>query len=111
MNLGGRPFKDRSRAEGWWRLEAKCRGVNPGVFYPGRGEVLVDALAICGACPVRQECMEFAVVESEETGVWGGLSMRQIRRVRRRWRTSGVMPRAPWVEFERDCDYIYSDGT
>lgn len=68
-----------------WRPAAACRNIDPGVFFPQRGESTRDAKAICDGCPVREACLEHALVNGERFGVWGGLSERQRRRLRR-WR-------------------------
>lgn len=67
-----------------WRREAACRGVDPELFFPGRGdpEGLARAKAVCETCPVREHCAEDGM--GERFGVWGGLSDHQRRRMRRR---------------------------
>ncbi len=66
-----------------WKEDAACRGTDPDVFFPSRGEDLVVARAVCAGCPVRGECLDFALAHNEKFGVWGGLSERERRRVRR----------------------------
>ena len=66
----------------WYDLAA-CRGVGPHEFYLDRGDSTARALAICAGCPVRQQCAEFAV-ERNEPGIWGGLSHRERKALRRR---------------------------
>jgi hypothetical protein len=68
-----------------WMADAKCAGVDPELFFPGRGESAEDAKAVCRACPVRVECLEYALVTNQTLGVWGGTSERQRRRLRRTW--------------------------
>jgi len=60
-----------------------CRGVDPDVFFPDRGESLEPAKAVCAQCAVRDECLEFALLAGERFGVWGGTSERERRRIRR----------------------------
>jgi hypothetical protein len=43
-----------------WRELAACRGIDPEVFFPGRGETAGPARRVCAACPVRQSCLEYA---------------------------------------------------
>ncbi len=60
-----------------------CRGVDPDIFFPDRGESLSPAKAICAECIVRDECLEYALDNRERFGVWGGTSERERRRLRR----------------------------
>ncbi len=69
---------------GDWVDEAVCRGMNPAMFFPGRGETFVAAEAICRQCPVRMDCLEYGLREPH--GVWGGLNEAQRRRLLRRRR-------------------------
>jgi WhiB family redox-sensing transcriptional regulator len=67
-----------------WRQHGACRGIDPDLFYPERGESLEAAKQICAACPVRGECLDFALDLNEKFGVWGGKSERERRKLRRR---------------------------
>ena len=71
-----------------WRQQARCRGVDPEVFYPvsDDDEDAEEAKSICALCPVREACLEFALTTREKHGVWGGLTERERRRVLRRRR-------------------------
>jgi WhiB family redox-sensing transcriptional regulator len=71
-----------------WRQLARCRGVDPEVFYPvsDDDEAAEEAKSICADCPVREACLEFALSTREKNGVWGGLTERERRRVLRRRR-------------------------
>lgn len=60
-----------------------CRGTDPDVFFPDRGESLEPAKSICAECIVRDECLEYALENRERFGVWGGTSERERRRIRR----------------------------
>ncbi len=66
-----------------WQLLANCLGVNPDLFFPERGASTREAKEVCKACVVREECLEYAIVNSEKFGIWGGMSERERRRVRR----------------------------
>lgn len=66
-----------------WMAQARCRGVDTEIFYPQRGEDLSAAQAICADCPVRAQCLAHALDNRESHGVWGGLSERRRRRIRR----------------------------
>lgn len=65
-----------------WRQQAACRGLDPELFHPRRGESTAMARATCAACPVRTVCAEHAVSFGERHGIWGGTSERQRRRLR-----------------------------
>lgn len=67
-----------------WRDEGACRGVDPNLFFPVRGESTAAAKAVCRECPVRQECLEWALANNETHGIWGGASERERKRMRRR---------------------------
>lgn len=69
-----------------WSQQAACRGLDPEIFYPISDDEAGEAKAICAACPVRQPCLENALVEREKYGVWGGLTERERRRLLRQRR-------------------------
>lgn len=62
--------------------QAACAGLTD-LFFPERGESTREAKAVCRACPVKAECLEWALDAGEKHGIWGGLSERERRRVRR----------------------------
>lgn len=68
-----------------WHASAACRGMSTASFYPGQGGDLDEARAVCGGCPVRQECLGAALdlPAVGDFGVWGGTSERQRRQLRR----------------------------
>jgi len=69
-------------AEGW-QEDANCLGVDPDLFFPERGASTREAKEVCRGCVVRQDCLEFALRNGEKFGIWGGLSERERRRIRR----------------------------
>jgi len=73
-----------------WRDKGRCKGVEPEVFHPVDDEdPATEAKEICGTCPVRETCLEFAIATREKDGVWGGYTARERRRlVRQRRRAS-----------------------
>jgi WhiB family transcriptional regulator, redox-sensing transcriptional regulator len=72
-----------------WRKRAACQGVDPEVFYPVSEDDAENAKVICGQCPVREACLEYAIAYRERDGVWGGATERERRRiVRQRRRTA-----------------------
>jgi WhiB family transcriptional regulator, redox-sensing transcriptional regulator len=60
-----------------------CRGTDPDIFFPDRGQSLEPAKRMCADCVVRDECLEHALTSGERFGVWGGTSERERRRLRR----------------------------
>ncbi len=66
-----------------WQDYANCRGADADLFFPERGASTRKAKAICAQCEVRSKCLEFAIREGEKFGIWGGMSERERRRVRR----------------------------
>jgi WhiB family redox-sensing transcriptional regulator len=71
-----------------WRALARCRGVDPEIFHPAPEDDGAEAKAICALCPVREACLEDALMRREKDGVWGGLTARERRRVIRQRRKS-----------------------
>jgi WhiB family transcriptional regulator, redox-sensing transcriptional regulator len=67
-----------------WMLEAKCLDADPEAFFPEKGGSTREAKRICAACPVREECLDHALANDERFGIWGGLSERERRRLKRR---------------------------
>lgn len=76
------PSRERPPASEWLE-RAACAGVDPALFFPGRGEETKSARAICAGCPVREDCLEYALRTGEKFGIWGGKSERERRRLRR----------------------------
>jgi WhiB family redox-sensing transcriptional regulator len=66
-----------------WQWQANCLGVDPDLFFPERGASTREAKTVCRACIVQAECLEYALVNGEKFGIWGGLSERERRRIRR----------------------------
>jgi WhiB family transcriptional regulator, redox-sensing transcriptional regulator len=73
-----------------WKLKSACRGVDPDLFFPDRGGSVREAKEVCRGCPVREECLRYALENGESFGIWGGTSERERRslRSRRRYRLS-----------------------
>lgn len=66
-----------------WRDDALCAETDPESFFPEKGGSTREAKRICGSCPVRAECLEYALTHGERFGIWGGLSERERRRLDR----------------------------
>ena len=65
---------------------AKCRDISPSMFFPSDGVGVEAAQRICDGCPVRTPCLEYALANHIDHGVWGGASERERRRIARRRR-------------------------
>lgn len=66
-----------------WQDRANCLGVDPDLFFPERGASTREAKEVCRGCVVQSDCLEFALQNGEKFGIWGGLSERERRRIRR----------------------------
>ena len=66
-----------------WQDQANCLGVDPDLFFPERGASTREAKEVCRGCVVRNDCLEYALDNGEKFGIWGGLSERERRRLRR----------------------------
>lgn len=67
-----------------WRVSAVCAQTDPGLFYPDKGESARPGKKVCTGCPVRAQCLQWALKHDERHGIWGGLSDRERRRLKRR---------------------------
>jgi WhiB family redox-sensing transcriptional regulator len=70
---------DRLDLDSEWMEDAACRGCDPEPWFPQRGGLAGPAQAICAACPVREECLRYAIDNDIKAGVWGGVTARQRR--------------------------------
>ena len=64
-----------------WMADAACQYVDPELHYPEKGGSTAPAKRICASCPVRVECLAYALDRRETWGVWGGLSERERHRL------------------------------
>lgn len=84
------PNRKLASQEYAWRDHAACKDSHPGLFFPigSTGDALGEieaAKAVCRSCPVRRECLAFAVETNQDSGVWGGMSEDERRALRRDW--------------------------
>jgi WhiB family transcriptional regulator, redox-sensing transcriptional regulator len=73
-----------------WRTLAACRDTAPDLFFPvGSTGLAVEqieaAKAVCDQCPVKEACLQFALETNQDSGIWGGTSEEERRRLRRNW--------------------------
>jgi len=67
-----------------WQSDALCAQTDPEAFFPEKGGSTRDAKKVCGVCNVKAQCLEYALANDERFGIWGGLSERERRRLRKR---------------------------
>ena len=69
-----------------WMANGRCNDVPPSVFFPSDGVGVEAAKKICQDCAVRGPCLEYALANRIDHGVWGGTSERERRRILRQRR-------------------------
>ena len=67
-----------------WQERALCAQTDPEAFFPEKGGSTREAKRVCTGCDVRSECLEYALENDERFGIWGGLSERERRKLKRR---------------------------
>jgi len=67
-----------------WQDRALCAQTDPEAFFPEKGGSTREAKRICQGCDVRSECLEYALAHDERFGIWGGLSERERRKLKKR---------------------------
>lgn len=67
-----------------WQTDSLCAQTDPEAFFPEKGGSTRDAKKICTSCEVRTHCLEYALENDERFGIWGGLSERERRKLRKR---------------------------
>jgi WhiB family redox-sensing transcriptional regulator len=78
-----------------WLEQARCASVDPDLFFPlgSTGpfvEQITAAKAICRLCPVKRECLQWALETDQQAGIWGGLTEDERRTRRRTARREGI---------------------
>lgn len=66
-----------------WQERALCAETDPESFFPEKGGSTRDAKKVCMACEVRIDCLDYALENDERFGIWGGLSERERRRLKK----------------------------
>jgi WhiB family redox-sensing transcriptional regulator len=67
-----------------WQERALCAQTDPEAFFPEKGGSTREAKKVCLSCDVRGECLEYALSNDERFGIWGGLSERERRKLKKR---------------------------
>ncbi len=83
VKMAGSHMNESMSENNNWQDQANCLGVDPDLFFPERGASTREAKEVCRGCVVRMDCLEYALVNGEKFGIWGGLSERERRRLRR----------------------------
>jgi WhiB family redox-sensing transcriptional regulator len=76
-------FVEDEAEELGWQERALCAQTDPEAFFPEKGGSTREAKRVCGGCEVRSECLGYALEHDERFGIWGGLSERERRRLKR----------------------------
>jgi len=77
------PLADEEDEDGGWQERALCAQTDPEAFFPEKGGSTREAKKVCLGCDVRGECLEYALAHDERFGIWGGLSERERRRLKK----------------------------
>ena len=75
---------DQDEGELSWQERALCAQTDPEAFFPEKGGSTREAKKVCVGCDVRAECLEYALAKAERFGIWGGLSERERRKLKKR---------------------------
>ena len=67
-----------------WQADAVCAQTDPEAFFPEKGGSTRDAKRICSGCEVKAQCLEYALANDFRFGIWGGLSERERRKLKKR---------------------------
>ena len=77
------PSPPRTKVPWGWQERALCAQTDPEAFFPEKGGSTREAKKVCLGCEVRSECLEYALGHDERFGIWGGLSERERRRLKK----------------------------
>lgn len=72
-----------------WEESARCRQHDPEIFFAPGVRSERKAKAICGRCPVSNDCLLFALESQTDFGIWGGMNGKERRRLVRRTKVAG----------------------
>ena len=77
-------FEGGEEVEMSWQERSLCAQTDPEAFFPEKGGSTREAKKVCVGCEVRAECLEYALAHDERFGIWGGLSERERRKLKKR---------------------------
>lgn len=72
-----------------WQDDALCAQTDPDAFFPEKGGSTRLAKQVCVTCEVRAECLQYAMDHDERFGIWGGLSERERRKLKKLKKSGG----------------------
>ncbi|HEX7166093.1 MAG TPA: WhiB family transcriptional regulator [Acidimicrobiales bacterium] len=78
-----------------WMAVGNCNDQPPSLFFPSDGVGVEVARRICATCPVKEPCLEYALRNRIDHGVWGGTSERERRRILRQRRLNRAAAAEP----------------
>lgn len=81
-----------------WMADGNCANKPPSLFFPSDGVGVERAKTVCEGCPVATECLEYAIANRIDHGVWGGTSERQRRRIIRARAIAAAEPIEPVLQ-------------
>lgn len=67
-----------------WMGGANCATTDPELFFPRSGDSLTAVRRVCANCPVKQACLDYAIKNSVQAGIWGGRTLKERRAIQRR---------------------------
>ncbi len=73
-----------------WMARGLCANESPEKFFPSDGVGVDVARRVCEGCPVKTPCLEHALRNRIDHGVWGGCSERERRRILKRRRQEAL---------------------
>jgi WhiB family redox-sensing transcriptional regulator len=79
-----------------WRADALCSSFDPDLWFSPGALEHKEAKRICRSCPVRRDCLAYALETPVDHGVWGGLTERERRSYRRR-QSATLLPQSASV--------------
>ena len=93
MSLNASHLLSLTLASDEWRQYSACRDTNPDLFFPvgttGPAIEQIDtAKAVCDTCASKAPCLEFAMITNQDSGIWGGTSEEERRKLRRQYQAA-----------------------
>lgn len=77
-------LREISKTRPDWFVLGECNGLSVRWFFPERGESITEVRKVCKRCVIKTDCLEFAMDNDIQHGIWGGTSERERRSIRRR---------------------------
>jgi WhiB family redox-sensing transcriptional regulator len=79
--------RDNERDNEDWKAAGVCASEHDVDFFPTTDDLgaITQALALCGVCPVQDECLAFAIETNQTDGIWGGATPSERTKLRRMW--------------------------